>query len=86
MIAFDLRGGGPAASAFVKGLRRIALAPSLADVSTTISHPAKTSHRGYTAEQREAIGIGPGLIRLSVGIEHVDDVIEDLERGLDSAS
>jgi len=82
MIAFELRGGEPAASAFVRGLHRIALAPSLADVSTTISHPAKTSHRGYSAEQREEIGIGPGLIRLSVGIEHVDDIVEDLAHGL----
>ncbi|MHB8574296.1 MAG: trans-sulfuration enzyme family protein [Dehalococcoidia bacterium] len=85
MAAFDLRGGEAAASRFVRGLRRIKLAPSLADVSTTISHPAKTSHRSYTAEQREAIGIYPGLIRLSVGIEHPDDIIEDLRRGLMAA-
>jgi len=85
MAAFELRGGEAAASRFVKGLKHIRLAPSLADVSTTISHPAKTSHRGYTAEQREAIGVFPGLIRLSVGIEHADDIIEDLRRGLDAA-
>jgi len=81
MVAFELRGGEPAVSRFVRGLHSIRLAPSLADVSTTISHPAKTSHRGYTAEEREQIGIGPGLIRLSVGIEHVDDIIADLGRG-----
>jgi cystathionine beta-lyase/cystathionine gamma-synthase len=84
MAAFELHGGGAAASRFVRGLRRIRLAPSLADVSTTISHPAKTSHRGYTPEQREAIGIYPGLIRLSVGIEHPDDIVEDLRRGLEA--
>jgi len=82
MAAFELKGGEPAASAFVRGLRRIKLAPSLADVATTISHPAKTSHRGYSAAEREAIGITPGLIRLSVGIEHIDDIIADLAAGL----
>jgi cystathionine gamma-synthase len=85
MIAFELRGGGPAASKFVKGLHRIVLAPSLADVSTTISHPAKTSHRGYSAEERERIGISPGLIRLSIGIEHPDDIRADLVLGLAAA-
>ncbi len=85
MAAFELKGGEPAASAFVRGLRRIKLAPSLADVSTTISHPAKTSHRGYSAAEREAIGITPGLIRLSVGIEHADDIIADLAGGLAAA-
>ncbi|MGI8554461.1 MAG: trans-sulfuration enzyme family protein, partial [Dehalococcoidia bacterium] len=77
MVAFELRGGEEAASAFVRALQRIRLAPSLADVSTTISHPSKTSHRGMTEEARQAAGIRPGLIRLSVGIEHVDDIIAD---------
>lgn len=85
MAAFELEGGEPAVSRFVRGLQRIRLAPSLADVSTTISHPAKTSHRGYSAADREAIGITPGLIRLSVGIEHTDDIIADLRRGLAAA-
>jgi len=86
MAAFELKGGEPAASAFVRGLRRIKLAPSLADVSTTISHPARTSHRGYSAAEREAIGITPGLIRLSVGIEHAEDIIADLRDGLAAAA
>lgn len=85
MVSFELRGGEPAASRFVRALRRIRLAPSLADVSTTISHPAKTSHRGLSAQQREALGITPGLIRLSVGIEHLDDIVADLGRGLRAA-
>jgi len=85
MAAFELAGGEKAASHFVRGLRRIRLAPSLADVSTTISHPAKTSHRGYSAAEREVIGITPGLIRLSVGIEHPDDIIGDLRAGLAAA-
>ncbi len=82
MVSFDLRGGAAAASAFVRGLRRIRLATSLGDVSTTISHPAKSSHRGLGAEGRAAAGIGEGLIRLSAGIEHIDDLLADLEQGL----
>lgn len=86
MISFELRGGETAASAFVRGLRNIRLAPSLADVSTTISHPSKTSHRGLGEAARQAAGIRPGLIRLSVGIEHVDDISADLQRGLEAST
>jgi len=82
MVAFELRGGEVAASAFVRGLRRIRLAPSLADVSTTISHPSKTSHRSMSETARQDAGIRPGLIRLSVGIEHPDDIIADLRAAL----
>ncbi|HTE83302.1 MAG TPA: PLP-dependent aspartate aminotransferase family protein [Dehalococcoidia bacterium] len=85
MVSFDLRGGEPAASAFVRGLRRVRLAPSLGDVSTTISHPAKTSHRSLGEEGRRDAGIGLGLIRLSAGIEHRDDIIADLDLGLAAA-
>src|SRR6185437_6135470 len=86
MVTFELRGGEAAASRFVRGLQRIRFAPSLADVSTTLSHPAKTSHRGYSAAQREALGISGGLIRLSVGIEHEADITADLCTGLARAS
>lgn len=86
MVAFELCGGEAAASAFVRGLQRIRLAPSLADVSTTISHPSKTSHRGFSEEARQKSGIRPGLIRLSVGIEHPDDIIADLRTGLAAAA
>jgi cystathionine gamma-synthase len=86
MVTFELRGGEAAASRFVRGLQRIRFAPSLADVSTTLSHPAKTSHRGYSAAQREALGISGGLIRLSVGIEHEADITADLCTGLACAA
>jgi cystathionine gamma-synthase len=85
MVSFELAGGEAAASAFVRGLSRIRFAPSLGDVSTTISHPAKTSHRSMGEQARRAAGIAPGLIRLSAGIEHIDDLIVDLERGLAAA-
>jgi len=82
MVSFELAGGEAAASAFVRALHRIRLVPSLGDVSTTLSHPSKTSHRGLGEAGRDAAGIRPGLLRLSVGIEHFDDIIADLELGL----
>ena len=57
---------------------------NLGDVKTTITHPASTSHGRLTEEQRLAAGVGQGLIRLSIGLEHIDDLKADLLRGLDS--
>ncbi len=83
MLSFDLHGGRSAASALVKRLQLIRLAPSLADVITTISHPASNSHRMLTPQQRQEAGIGDGLLRLSVGLENPQDLITDLAQALD---
>lgn len=82
MVTFELAGGGPAASSFVRGLDMIKLAPSLGEVQTTISHPAKTSHRSLTVDEQAALGISDGLIRMSCGIESAPDIIADLESAL----
>ncbi len=82
MVSFELEGGFPAASRFVKALKLILFAPSLADVTTTISHPASTSHRPVSQEGRLKLGISDGLLRLSVGIEEVSDILEDLNTAL----
>jgi cystathionine gamma-synthase len=85
LMSFELEGGYAAASRFVTSLQgRIPLAPSLADVGTTLSYPAGTSHRALTPEARAAIGVTDGLLRLSVGIEDVQDIIRDLKLGLSS--
>jgi cystathionine beta-lyase/cystathionine gamma-synthase len=84
MISFDV-GGRPEAEAFIKGLRHIPYAPSLGDVSTTLSHPTTSSHRSQAPEQWARQGITPGLIRLSVGIEAVEDLWADLDRALGRA-
>jgi cystathionine beta-lyase/cystathionine gamma-synthase len=85
MLSFELRGGLEAAVAFVERIApRIPLAPSLADVSSTLSHPARTSHRALTPEARAAIGVTDGLLRFSVGIEDSDDLVADLDWGLGS--
>ena len=82
MVSYDLRGGGDAASDFVRGLDMIKFAPSLGEARTTISHPAKTSHRSLTKDERAQSGISDGLIRMSCGLESAQDIIADLERAL----
>jgi methionine-gamma-lyase len=68
--------------AFYRALEWIKFAPSLAGVETSVSHPVTTSHRAFTQEQRQATGITMGLVRLSVGIEAVEDIVEELNKAL----
>ncbi|HUE74212.1 MAG TPA: aminotransferase class I/II-fold pyridoxal phosphate-dependent enzyme [Pirellulaceae bacterium] len=82
MLAFRLRGGRPAADAFIHAASRIPFCPSLGELSTTLSHPETTSHRGMTAQQREELGITGGTIRLSVGTESSEFICEALAQGL----
>ena len=86
MIAFDMRGGQQAGRMMMNRLAMIQRAVSLGDAETLIQHPASMTHSTYTPEEREAHGIGEGLIRLSVGLEEVEDIIADLEQALDIAT
>ena len=86
MLSIELRGGGGAADAFIRGLDGVRLAPSLGDVATTVSHPASTSHRGLSPQQRAALGIGDGLVRISTGIEHIDDLKAEFDAALIAAA
>lgn len=86
MLAFELRGGAAAVERFFAALPLIEFAPSFGDVTTTWSYPARTSHRPLSAEEQAKLGIDPGLVRLSVGIEDVDDLREALETALGAAS
>ena len=82
MVSYDLDGGDSVASRFVRALDVIKFAPSLGESRTTISHPAKTSHRSLSEEERTASGISDGLIRMSCGLESAEDIIADLDRAL----
>ncbi len=82
MLSFEVAGGAVGAETVMRALRMVDLVPSLAGVTTTVSHPAKTSHRGLTEAERAALGIGDGLIRLSVGIEAIGDLKADLSQAL----
>ena len=83
MISFELAGGVPAVRAFVDGLRCFTLAESLGGVESLVAHPATMTHAAMTAEARAAAGISDGLLRLSVGIEALDDLQADLAGGLE---
>jgi cystathionine beta-lyase/cystathionine gamma-synthase len=83
MVTFDVGGRNPA-DRLIRSLRHIPFAPSLGDVQTTLSHPCTTSHRGQDPQLLGRLGITPGLIRLSVGVEDVEDIWNDLNQGLEA--
>jgi O-succinylhomoserine sulfhydrylase len=89
VVSFDVKGATPEErrkNAFhvIDSTQVLSIATNLGDVKTIVTHPATTSHGRLSEEQRQAAGIGQGLIRLAVGLEHVDDVKADLSRGLDA--
>ncbi|HKO93325.1 MAG TPA: PLP-dependent transferase, partial [Polyangiaceae bacterium] len=85
MLSFSLRGGEPAARVFLQALRWFALAESLGGVESLAEHPALMTHASIPREVRESIGIGDGLVRLSVGLEHVEDLWSDLTGALQAS-
>jgi cystathionine beta-lyase/cystathionine gamma-synthase len=85
MLSFELAGGVEAAERMIPRLALAIHAPSLGGVETLITRPSTTSHAGLTPEERQAAGVSDGLIRLSVGIEATEDLIDDLARALEPA-
>ncbi|HVI94726.1 MAG TPA: PLP-dependent transferase, partial [Anaeromyxobacter sp.] len=85
MLAFVIRGGLPAARAFLEAVRIFACAESLGGVESLVEHPAIMTHASVPKETRELLGILDGFIRISVGIEAVSDLVDDLERGFAAA-
>jgi cystathionine beta-lyase/cystathionine gamma-synthase len=81
LVSIDL-GSGEAAGRFIERLQLVTLSPSLGSVTTTASHPASSSHKDVEPEARAAMGIGDGLVRLSIGLEAISDVWADMERAL----
>lgn len=86
MLAVELKGGGPAADAFCRALALATVAPSLGGVETLVSLPRLTSHRGMSRAGREAAGIPDGLVRISAGIEGLEDLKDDFARALGAAA
>lgn len=83
VVGFDVVGGREGAWAVIDACEWLSITANLGDTKTTITHPATTTHSRLTAEQRQEAGIGPGLVRVAVGLEAVDDIQADLRRGLD---
>ncbi|GGY17285.1 O-succinylhomoserine sulfhydrylase [Paludibacterium paludis] len=82
VVSFEVRGGREAAWRVVDAVRLISRTANLGDVKTTLTHPASTTHARITPEARQNAGIGEGLLRVAVGLEHVDDLKRDLLLGL----
>ena len=82
VISFGIKGGRAAAETFMKNLKLAIIATHVADAHTCVLHPANSTHRQLSDEELVAAGVGPDLIRLSVGIEHIDDILADLEQAL----
>ena len=86
MVTFQIAGGRPAANALVRAAERIAFAPTLGDVATTLSHPATSSHRGLSPEGRAALGLSEGSFRVSVGVEPADLLLGEFEAAIRAAA
>jgi O-succinylhomoserine sulfhydrylase len=82
LVSFEVKGGQESAWRVIDSTRIMSITANLGDVKTTITHPASTTHGRITPEQRRAAGISDGLIRISVGLEDIEDLQADLSRGL----
>ncbi len=82
MISMELKGGTEATNRFLRGIKIFALAESLGGVTSLVEHPATMSHASMPKEHREKVGISDELVRLSIGLENIDDLIEDISQAL----
>ncbi len=85
VLSFELKGGVDAGKAFVNSLELFSHVANIGDVRSLVIHPASTTHSQLTPEQQLTAGVTPGLIRLSIGLEHIDDIKADLEAGFAAA-
>ena len=85
VLAIDLKGGQPAAFRFLNALKIARISNNLGDAKTIVTHPATTTHQRLGEDQRAKLGITPGLVRVSVGIEGTEDLVADVLQGLDEA-
>ncbi|GAA1098329.1 bifunctional o-acetylhomoserine/o-acetylserine sulfhydrylase [Tsukamurella spumae] len=86
IVAFELAGGVPAGKAFVDALQLHSHVANIGDVRSLVIHPASTTHSQLTEQEQLEAGVTPGLVRLAVGIEHIDDILADLQLGLKAAA
>ena len=84
-MTFDLKGGIESGRKFLNALQWLSMTNNLGDSRTIASHPASTTHSKLSEAERQAVGITPGLVRLSVGLEHPDDILADILQALRQA-
>ncbi len=82
VMTFEIKGGQAAGKKFMEACQLVALVIHVADARSGVLHPASTTHRQLTEEQQKSAGVDPGMIRLSIGIEHIDDLIADVDQAL----
>ena len=85
VLAFEIRGGLEAGKRFVEGLELHSHVANIGDVRSLVIHPASTTHSQLTAEEQLTTGVTPGLVRLAVGLEGIEDILADLEAGFRAA-
>ncbi|MGI9401060.1 MAG: O-succinylhomoserine sulfhydrylase [Rhizobiaceae bacterium] len=85
LVAFEVKGGKPASFAFLNALELIQISNNLGDAKSLITHPATTTHKNLTQEDRDELGISDGMLRLSAGLEDPEDLINDIEKALAAA-
>ena len=85
VLSFELKGGVEAGKKFVEALQLFSHVANIGDVRSLVIHPATTTHSQLTSEEQLAAGVTPGLVRLSIGLENIDDIKADLEAGFKAA-
>jgi len=85
LVSFEVKGGLARGRNFLNNLKMCSLTANLGDTRTIATHPASTTHSKLSDEERTAVGISPGMIRISVGLEHMDDVKADVAQALDAS-
>ncbi len=85
VLSFEIKGGVEAGKKFIEALRLFSHVANIGDVRSLAIHPASTTHSQLTAEEQQEAGVNPGLVRLSLGLENIDDIIADLQRGFEAA-
>lgn len=85
ILTFELKGGIDSGRKFLNALKMISMTNNLGDSRTIAAHPASTTHSKLKEEERQALGITPGLIRISAGLEHIDDLVADIEQALEAS-
>jgi O-succinylhomoserine sulfhydrylase len=86
MVTFEIKGGLERGRRFLNALQMCSLTANLGDTRSIATHPASTTHSKLSEAEREAVGISPGLIRISVGLEHIDDIVGDIENAIGTSS
>ncbi|RZA00135.1 MAG: aminotransferase class I/II-fold pyridoxal phosphate-dependent enzyme [Sphingobacteriaceae bacterium] len=86
VLCFEVKGGSAAGAKFLNALQMITVTANLGDTRSIAAHPASTTHSKLTEDERLAVGITPGLIRISAGLEHIDDIINDVTRALKASA